>query len=823
MTVAVSSLGLAGSQDPLPPRLLLVAVGLIAAAALGYEILLMRLFSIVQWHHFAYMMISLALLGYGASGTFLALTRDWLLPRFGAAFTANAALFGGASVLCFASAQAVPFNALEILWNPRQWGYLALIYGLLTPPFFFAANCVGLAFQRYRHAIGRVYAADLWGAGAGAVAIIALLFLLSPLQALTAQACLAFLAAALGWYGLGLHPREWILLPLAAGPLLGGLVVWSGLSPQPVEYKSLIQALRVMGSEPVLERSGPLGLLSVVRSPQVPFRHAPGLSMASPAAVPEQLAVFTDGEAMTAIQHWDGRRDSLAYLDYLPSALPYHLLPAPAEVLVLGAGGGGEVLQAIYHRAARIDAVELNPQLIGLVRNEFAEFAGQVYRRPEVYVHLAEARGFVAASWQRYDLIQLSLLDAFTTSAAGLYGLNESYLYTVEALQAYLAHLRPGGYLALTRWVRLPPRDEAKLFATAVEALRRSGQDPASRMAWIRGWQTSTLLVKNGELTGPDLATLRRFASERFFDPVWHPGMTAAEANVYNVLKKPYGFDAAQALLGPARQDFIAHYKFDIRPATDDRPYFFQFFRWPILAEALSLRGAGGLALLDPAYPVLLATLIQAVVLSVLCILLPLKAFGRAADTAVPRRRRIRILAYFGLVGLAFMGTEMVYIQKFILYLAHPLYAVAVVLAGFLLFAGLGSRLAANSRNRAGDAITRAVLAIALISVLYLTLLPSLFEASLTLPPPARIVLVLALIAPLAFFMGMPFPLGLQELAEDFQPCLPWAFGINGCASVVAAILAMLLAIHFGHVAVLLLALLLYGLAAWIGKRGLFC
>lgn len=803
-----------------PSRLFLFALALLSACALACEILLTRLFSIIQWQHFAYMVISLALLGYGASGSFLTLARGWLLPRFGPAFSANAALFGLAAVLCFAAAQEVPFNAQEILWSSTQWGHLVLIYLLLVPPFFFAANCTGLAFQRYREAIGRVYAADLWGAGSGAVAIVPLLFLLFPLRALAVVGSLAWVAAALAWFGLGLRPRALAPGLLGVGILLGFGLDLSGMSLKPVEYKALAQTLRTAGAELVLERSSPLGLLSVVRSPIVPFRYVPGLSVLSPVPVPEQLAVFTDGDGLSAINRWDGNRDSLAFLDYVPSALPYHLLPARPNVLILGAGGGSEVVQGIYHGAARIDAVELNPQLLRLVERDFAEFTGNVHRRPEVRLHAAEARGFVAASPYHYDLIQLSLLDAFTTSSAGLYGLTESYLYTVEALQSCLAHLRPGGYLALTRWVRLPPRDEAKLFATAVEALRREGHDPARRLAWIRGWQTSTLLVKNGDLTEADITGLRRFAGERSFDPVWHPGITAAETNVHNLLKEPYGFEAAKSLLGPGRGDFIARYKFDIRPATDDRPYFFHFFRWPLFAEALRLRGAGGLGLLDLGYPVLVATLVQAVALSALLILLPLRVLGFGGGHS--RRSRPRVLAYFGLVGLAFMFTEMVFIQKFILYLAHPLYAVAVVLAGFLGFAGLGSRRAARfGPHRKGAGIVRAVTIIAAISAAYLVLLPALFEASMALPAPAKIATVLALIAPLAFCMGMPFPLGLSELAEDSEPLIPWAFGINGCASVVAAVLATLLAIQFGQTVVLTAALILYGLAAWLARQGL--
>ncbi|BBA34725.1 uncharacterized protein sS8_2780 [Methylocaldum marinum] len=809
--------------DTRPPRLLLFSVSLLSAAALVYEILLMRLFSIIQWHHFAYMMISLALLGYGASGTFLALARGFLLPRFGVAFVVNAASFGLSAILCFLAAQRVPFNALEILWSPREWGHLVLIYLILTPPFFFAANCIGLTFQRYKTTIGRTYAADLSGAGIGALAVILLLFRVFPLTALALASGVAFAAASLAWLALAMRPRKPIIPLVAAIPALWLLVHWTGAELRPVEYKSLSQALKVAGAARIAERSSPLGLLSVVRSPEVPFRHAPGLSLNSEVPVPEQLAAFSDGDGISAINHWDGTKNSLGFLDYVPSALPYHLLPPKPKVLVLGAGGGSEVLQAIYHDAERISAVELNPQMIDLVSRDFAAFAGRVYDHPSVRVYAAEARSFTAASTERYDLIQIALLDAFNTSSAGSYALNESYLYTVEALKTYLAHLKADGFLAITRWVRLPPRDEVKLFATAVDALTGSGPSaPERRLIWIRGWQTSTLLIKNGEISGLEVADLRRFCDQRSFDLAYFPGIEAQHTNIHNRLKEDYLFEAATALLGPGRESFTRRYKFDVRPATDDRPYFFHFFKWTLLPEAFKLKGSGGLSLLDMGYPILLATLLQSALISALLILAPLGVLMPRDGGGIARALRYRVFGYFFAIGLAFMFTEIVYIQKFILYLGHPLYAVAVVLAGFLIFAGMGSRYAAGLAARQADApIIRAVKAIVGVSAVYFLVLPPLFELSIALPAPAKVIVVLFLIAPLAFFMGMPFPLGLTRLASEAERLIPWAFGINGCASVVAAILATLLAIHVGQFWLMIAALALYGFAGVAGPHRL--
>ena len=243
-------------------------------------------------------------------------------------------------------------------------------------------------------------------------------------------------------------------------------------------YKELSQTLRIPEARVVEQRFSPLGLVSVVESPRIPLRHAPGLSLNATAEPPPQLAVFIDGEGLNALTRFDGRRDSLAHLDQitLGAALPPAARP---RVLVLGAGAGADVLQAHYHGARQIDAVELNPQVVDLVRRRFADYAGGIYSggsaSAPVRVHVAEARGFVAASTQRYDLIQVALLDSFSASSAGLYALAENYLYTVEALQDDLRHLQPGGLLAITRWVTLPPRDALKLFAAAVVALERSG------------------------------------------------------------------------------------------------------------------------------------------------------------------------------------------------------------------------------------------------------------------------------------------------------------------------------------------------------------
>ena len=802
-------------SHPLQPRstlpgLPLISIALISAATLAYEILLMRLFSIIQWHHFAYMMISLALLGYGASGTFVFLFRRWLERRFLTAYLVNAVLFGISAMACFRLAQAVPFNALEVLWDPLQPLWLGLVFLLLFIPFFCAANCICLAFSHYPGRLHRIYCYDLSGAGIGAAAIIGLLFIVSPSTALQAVAALGLLAAAVAWWEAGVRPRWPTLLFILAAVVL--LLPVAGFSLNVSEFKGLSQSLRVLNAKQIDQRSSPLGLLTTVESPSIPFRHIPGLSLNTPGQIPEQLGLFTDADSLSVLTRFDGELEELEYLDYQSSALPYHLLPKPG-VLVLGAGGGAQVLQALYHRANHVDAVELNPQVVELVNRKFGSFTGALYGLRGVTVHQKEARGFVVASRNRYDLIQVALLDSFSASSAGLYALSENYLYTVEAFSEYLQHLQAGGILSITRWMKTPPRDGLKILATAIETLKQAGvAEPGRQMAMIRSWNTSTLLVKNGPFSDDDIHKLKTFCSKRWFDLAFYPGMKASEANRYNQLQRPWYFEAASKLLGKAPAAFMDAYKFNIRPATDDRPYFSHFLKWQTLPELLALRNRGGSSMLEWGYLILVATLVTALFASLLLVLLPLWVKRRSSSRA--GGLHWRIIMYFSAIGTAFMFVEIAFIQKFILFLHHPLYAVSVVLCAFLVFAGLGSLM--SGRWHEHVSLLKITSGIGLICVLYILLLPWLFNALVQLPGELKILASALLIAPLAFLMGMPFPLGLDSVSNKRPSWIPWAWGINGCASVVSAILATLLAIHLGFRFVVFMAVVLYLLAALV-------
>ena len=793
------------------------AVALLAAGILGYEILLARLLAIVHWHHFAYMIIAVALLGFGAAGSVVAVFQTPLLAHFRWAFGGAALGFGVGAPLAFALAQSLPFNALEIAWDRAQLGWLFALYLVLSVPFFCAALALALAFRAHAERAGALYRMDLVGAGLGALGMVFLLDALSLADALRAVGVLGAAAGGLVllWGKAGRLARGGALLAVCAGLALPAALPDHWLRPHPSPYKGLSLALTAPDARIVAERHGPLGWLAAVESPRVPFRHAPGLSLMAPAGPPAQTGLFTDGGAPSAITRADA---DLRYLEAETAALPYHLVEQP-RVLVLGAGGGAEVLRALRHGASAIDAVELNPDVLDVVRDVLTGAPGGAWEGENVRTHVADARSFAARSDEEWDLIQIALVDSFSAAAAGVHALDESLLYTVEAFETFLDRLAPGGVLAVTRWLKLPPRDSLRLLWTARRALEARGvADPASHLVMIRGWKTTTLVIGNGPFSGPAMDRLRAFANHYAFDLVWHPGITEGDANRHNRLAEPEFYRGASAILGPDPEGYAAHYKFALTPATDDQPFFFHTLKWSTLPELLALRTQGGLPLIEWGFVILVATLVQAFVAAALLILAPLLALRTPRTTEARPPPRWRVVLFFACLGLAFLFIEIAFMQRFAVFLGHPLYAIAVVLAGLLVFAGLGAGAIDRLVRLAGRRTPIVIVAAGIVVVggAYIGLLPWVFEAAQGWPTAARLAVALALLGPIGFFLGMPFPLGLKALGARAPALVPWAWGINACASVVSASLATFIALHVGFTPVLGCALVLYALAAMV-------
>lgn len=775
-----------------------LGLALLSAAALAFEITLTRLFSVTQWYHFAFLAVSVALLGYGASGTALSLVPRWTKPPTGRRSVALASLFALSVVGAYLTLNHLPFDSYRIAWERIQVLYLILYYLALTVPFFCAGLVTGLLLAVHARRAAPLYAANLLGSALGGLVPVLALPLVREGTVLIIAA-LGLFAALIFSLRLQKSPGTLAVRSSCLGVcVLFCLLAWFlpipfhlRLSP----YKSLSQVLLFPDAEVVWQQWNTFSRVDRVASSVI--RSAPGLSLSYPGSLPEQDGLFVDGDDLSPVVT---ATEGQAFTDYLPVALPYQLRVG-GRALVLEPRGGLDLRVALDQGAASVVAVESNPLLV--------EAGDQAYNDDRVRVEYEEGRSYARRSDEVFDVVHLALSDGYRPVTSGAYSLGERYDLTVEAFGDYLARLRPGGLLAVERWLQLPPSETLRAGASAVEALRRASvDDPATRLAVIRDWQIGLILVKNGAFTGKELATIREFCRTRSLDLVALPGLTEAEANRFNILEEPVYYRAFRRLLTDPDGLYMTQL-FDVRPPGDDRPFFFHFFKWQQTGAVLQQLGRTWQPWGGSGYFVLVALLAVAGVTSGVLILLPLIHLAREGQE---RRLRRRTLAYFGLLGLGFLFVEIPLMQRFILFLGQPIYAFTTVVTAILLFSGLGSLAAPRLPVR----WTLPLLVVAIL--LYPLGLPLLFRGFLGTPLAFRLAITACSLAPLGFLMGIPFPSGLAWLRERAPGLIPWAWAINGCSSVLASVLAAIVALSAGFSWVLVAAGLAYA-GAWLASR----
>jgi len=806
---------------------ILIATFFISAAALGLELVLVRALSIGHWHHFSYLVISTALLGFGAGGTFVTigsklLTRHYMKGLWGFAFG-----FAVAVPFIFRVCQKVPFDELQLIWDRRQILYLFAYYLLFFIPFFCAGSCVALAFTVCADKAHRLYFYNMTGSGLGVAAVVALMYGNSPAALLLVISSVAFFAALILAFGMS---RRWAVGTVVCAAVC--LLAFSSGGPFALEIeisenKSLVYYSALPGAETIAVRYSPLGRLDCIKAPAI--RYFPGLELAYQGRLPEQILIISDADGISTVNHFE-HLDDLDYLRHTTSALGYHLVSEP-EVCIIGAGGGSDVAQALAHGARKVTAVEMNSQMIDLVRNRLDEFSSGLYNRADVHIVIAEGRSFLQTTSSRelFDIINISLLDSFSASAAGLYALNESHLYTIEAIEQVLRRLRSRGLASITRMLKIPPRDSLKMLATVTEALRRRGiSKPAEHIIMIRSLATATIVVSPQPFSNLQIANARKFAQGCSFDLVHLPGIEPEEVNRFHILEQPIYYESAQQILSDEVETFYRNYSYNVRPATDDKPYFFDFFKWRALPHMVRTMPRQWLPFSEWGHLVLAATLLQGICAGALFILLPV--FIMKPIKAISSGK-LAALTFFLLLGFAYMFLEMGFIQKMTLLIGHPVFGVAVTLLGFLVFSGCGSLAGSwfvargswfDSRFSGRSAVALvwlAVLAVIIIGAAQIILMKFSFNWLVGFSRPVRILLGLTITAPLAFFMGIPFPTALRQLHALRQPLVPWAWGVNGFASVIGAVLGTFLAISMGFTTLTLIALACYFLAAVISKQ----
>ncbi|MFO7958652.1 MAG: hypothetical protein R6X33_16305 [Candidatus Brocadiia bacterium] len=812
-------MGNAGDEQTQSLPFSTAAVFLQAAAILALELVLMRCFSVARWHHFSYLVIGAALLGFGASGTFLTFLGDRLERRFGFWVFILTLAFAASVPLTFRLTQWLPLDVQYVLYSARQGGLMFAHDFLIFVPFFLGACVLGLSLMHFEQRVHFIYGANLVGSGVGAAVATGAMFLMAPHRLLYPVAGLGVLAAlcwAVAW-----NRRRTLggLLVLLVG---AGLLAESLCTPVALridQYKdmaTLQRWAREGGARKLLTRYGPRARVDVYESPRLHMTMFAGLTATE--APPPQLGLLLDGHLTAPVLEVDSPEEA-SILDHTPMSLPYRLLERP-RVLLLGETGGGNVWLAQRMGAAHVTVVQPNPQVARILTGPLAERSGGVLTADNVTVRSAGLREFMEHTDQRFDIIQIVSTEGPAAGVSALRSLHEDFLLTVEGMARCAERLTDRGIVSVTRGVQEPPRDNVKLLATLRAALERADRpEPGRHLVQVRNLLAATTLAFARPIRKERCAALRAAARELRVDVEWAacPGVEYGEP--VHRIAGPEGEDyswfhhAAARILSAERESFFRNWAFDVRPATDESPYFYNFFRWSSLPDYWQAYGRRWLTRVELGYVVLVFALLQVVLVGGVLILLPLLRLRRTGGGRLPT------FLYFSLIGLAFLMLEMVCLLKFTYFLGDPIYSAAGVLAAFLVFSGLGSALSRRLSPSPRRAITLAALGVAALAVLYAVGLDPLFSALIGWPLPARFGVAVVVAAPAAFLMGWPLPNGLSLARRSDRRLVPWAWGANGFASVAASPLAVLLAIEVGYTAVLLLVALLYVLATLVSRR----
>ena len=801
----------------------LAAVAIISASVLGLEVALMRTLSISRWHHFAYLVVALALLGFGASGTWLGLFSPRLLPRF---FTWSRGLTLALAVtitLCYRLAETLPLNIRYILFSGEQIFYLICYQALIFLPFLLAGVLIGLTLIRFSSSVHLVYGANLIGSGAGPIIAVGLMLWLPPARLIQAAA-LAVWAAVFLWRPESEAKNFWWR---AAIPLFTGLVLALELTTLPVPmrldpHKMLAELQRWQkqgDAHHVVTRHGPRGRLDVFKSSRLHYTLFAGLTATTPP--PAQSLLLADGDTAGPIFHIKDQ-DEASILDHTPMSVAYRLIPG-ARVLLLGETSGVNVWLARRFGASHITIVVENPQILELFSGPLAHVAGHSFNGDDLEIHVASPRHYLEYSKEHFDLIQVVGAESMAAGVSGLLSLHENYLFTVEGMTGCLEHLTPTGLISITRGLQSPPRDNIKILATLADSMEKIGlQESMARLAQLRNHLAVCTLAARQPFRPAQVQKIIQISDRLWLDIDTLSGFDPSSRKPFNQLTGPEGFQgsfyqfAASKIFSSERDEFFKDWAFDVRPATDDRPYFFDFFRWRSLPRFISSYGHHWFQRLELGYVVLLISFGQIVGAAALLLLIPLFFWARQRSTLPGRGLAF---CYFLLLGLGFLALEMSLMQRFTLLMGDPLLAVAVVLSGFLFFSGCGSLCNRQWTRSPLQAIVVAGVGIALVAPLVLWLSHALLGIVATWNTTGRFLLVLTLLAPLAFLMGWPFPAGMLLLEKWSPGLLPWAWGINGFASVAAAPLTVLLAMSLGFRLVLALAVMTYLLAVVLALR----
>jgi len=761
-----------------------ICVGLISIAIIAQQLALIRIFSNTQWYHFAFVIISIALLGFGVAGTILSLWRPWFSTRFEQVFSLST--FGTGFSLCLIvpalNSEVLFFDSYQIFEDSHQIFALLFSCLVLSIPFFFGALAIGVAFVQYNRQIGSLYFYNLVGSALGGPTFLALAWLLYPSQ-MPAVLALFPLAAFLFIQSKRAN-LTYKIIGLVSITIAAGLGMQSMDLPVS-EYKSLSKTLLLPNTSVTMERNSPYGLVQVVQSPHV--RHAPGLSLTFPGEVPVRNVVFNDG-------NWVGpffnALDSNNLGRYTTLALPY-VLRRPGTVLILEAGSGESIKMALEHDVAEITATESNRTLVDFLSEIAEEGADYIFSHPKVLLNKIEPRTFLSTSDDKYDLIALPIINVFG-GASGTKALQEQYLLTQEALQAMWSSLKADGMITISCWIDYPSRGTLRIVSTLIDALERAGiQNADLHVAAVKNWSLLTFCLSKSPISTEEEDRLREFCDRHSFDPVLLPNLKQSDIDRFNILQDTSFYDYLNMIVSDQRKLFWSNYAFRVQPVLDNNPYFHQHLRPLKLNQVLGDQSMLPAIFMELGYFLVIAAFAVIAVLAFLLIIIPLLL------AKVPGREWLWALIYFAGIGAGYMFVEIVLIHQFILYAGNAVYSTALVLTCLLLASGAGSLYSEKIKSDHRRLI-RVPLLIAGLLFFYSFALGWFLQSTIGLSQPLKVAITLVLISPIGFIMGMPFPSAMSYLGLKNKETVPWAWGVNSYSSVISTSAATICAVEFG-------------------------
>jgi spermidine synthase len=839
------------------------AVGLGAGSVIALQIDVMRVFAVGSWAHFGSMVVSLAMLGFGLASAVMTVGTGWFARNWRWAATVSLALFGPLAVGANLYVQRLGFNAIFLVSDPAQkWKLLAIFLAELAP-FLAGAFFLGCVFLRSNRIFGRVYFADLAGAGLCGLVVLLAMYVFTPANLIAAPLGLWF-AACVAW-ALGPGGRA-TLVPF----LVAGIVAFAGhfVLPQAFglktlatnDYKGVAYARKFPDAKKVYQSASPFGFLEVYSSSYLHF--APGLSDNAGFNLPTMpanayLGLYIDGDGPIGIMR-DLTDKETAYFHYLPMVYPYVIKSEP-KTFIVQFGGGISTEVALHSGAKDVTVAEGNRAVLEAFRSDvIRKFTGDILSKVRVIDY--EGRHFLAHTNERFDVIDLSLADSVGLSNPGGFAITEKFSYTKQAMETYMRALAPGGVLSVTLWNKEePPKSVLKLYATMAAAAREVDPAHLANSFFVSSMylSTATVLYKNGGFTPEEIEKLRAHTRAMSFDEIYSPGFvydpSQTDSTLAGYVEQIFagaaggppaaqpadtsggapstGDDADAPLSGKADDGVlpatvmgrlawhalisgqwpeIAHrYVFNTRALTDDAPYFAAYVKTADLPRVLDR-----LELLQDQWGYLLiwATLGVACLTATVLLAIPL-IWGWRAIFSRSRGKALTVL-YFACLGAGYIMVEVGLIAHFVMALGNPTISASVLITGMLVFSGLGALTSERALPHMRTVMPVLFVAVGAILMLYGLFLGHALDAIGAIPYPARLVTCFLLIAPPAFLMGLPMPIAMTTLGRLGKDHLfVWAWGVNGCFSVIGAAAAPVIATNFGLAAVIEIAGLAYLLA----------